>query len=56
VKAPKEIQFDVEAVGDGRLGKGVLGAIPFHLVAEAAERTLAKGEKLVWEISFEIVK
>ena len=56
VKTPGGIQFDIEAAGDGPLGKGVLGAIPLHLVAESADRTMAKGDKFVWEISFEIVK
>ncbi|HKP67929.1 MAG TPA: hypothetical protein VJV05_01520 [Pyrinomonadaceae bacterium] len=53
---PKDLQFDIEAVGEGRLGKGVLGAVPIHLIAETGEKKLSKGEKIVWEISFEILK
>ena len=56
IAEPKELRFDVEAVGDSRLGKGVLGSVPIHLVAESGERSLAKGDKLVWEVSFEILK
>jgi len=56
IKAPKGIQFEIQATGDSRLGKGVLGAIPIHLVAESGERTLSPGEKFVWEISFEVVR
>ncbi len=43
----------VVATGDGKLGKGVLGAIPIHLVAEAENIKLAAGQKLSWEISVE---
>jgi hypothetical protein len=56
IRAPKEIRFSVEASGDGRLSKGVLGAIPIHLVAEGGERSLAKGQRFVWYISYELVK
>jgi hypothetical protein len=56
VRAPKDVRFEVEASGDSRLSKGVLGAIPIHLVAEGGERTIAKGETLAWEISFELIK
>ena len=43
----------VFAAGDGKLSKGVLGAIPLHLVAEKANIKLAAGQKLSWEISVE---
>lgn len=43
----------VMAAGDGKLGKGVLGAIPLHLVAETENIKLAAGQKLSWEISVE---
>ena len=43
----------VFAAGDGKLSKGVLGAIPLHLVAEKSNFKLAAGEKLSWEIGVE---
>ncbi len=39
--------------GDGRLGKGVLGAIPIHLVDEQNGLLLRAGNKFSWEISVE---
>ena len=56
IRAPKGITFKVEDVGDTRLGKGVIGGVPIHLVAEASDISLAKDEKFIWEISFEIGK
>lgn len=41
------------AAGDGKLSKGVLGAIPLHLIAEKANINLAAGQKMSWEISIE---
>ncbi|HQZ94900.1 MAG TPA: hypothetical protein PLP21_01205 [Pyrinomonadaceae bacterium] len=41
------------AAGDGKLSKGVLGAIPLHLIAEKANMKLAAGQKFSWEISIE---
>ena len=41
------------AAGDGKLSKGVLGAIPLHLVAEKENIKLVPGEKISWEISIE---
>ena len=49
-------QTSIQAAGDSALGKGVLGAIPIHLVFTSGERQLRKGEKLVWEIGLEIVE
>lgn len=46
----------IEATGDGRLGKGVLGAIPFLLNIHAKEIKLNKGDKLAWELSLKIEK
>jgi hypothetical protein len=43
-------------VGDSRLGKGVLGAVPIHLVAEIGDRKLSKGEKIEWEVQFQVLK
>ncbi len=48
--------FSLLAAGEGRLGKGVLGAIPIHIVAEAANLQLRKGESLTWEVSLELLK
>ena len=56
VRQPAKLKFDIEAVGDSRLGKGVLGAVPIHLVSEMSERKLAKGEKIEWEIVFRVGK
>lgn len=56
VDAPKGVRFEIESTGDSRLGKGVLGAIPLHLVADHGELNLAKGEKFSWEVSFEVRK
>ncbi|MEO6656125.1 MAG: hypothetical protein ABIO36_08585 [Pyrinomonadaceae bacterium] len=46
-------KIGVIATGDGKIGKGVLGAIPLHLVAEAQNIKLAAGQKFSWEISVE---
>ncbi len=43
----------IVAAGDSKLSKGVLGAIPLHLVAENANIKLKAGQKLSWEISVE---
>jgi hypothetical protein len=43
----------VVETSDGKLGKGVLGAIPIHLVAETENIKLASGQRLSWEISVE---
>nr|MBA3353817.1 hypothetical protein [Blastocatellia bacterium] len=56
VRMPGGFPFEIRAAGDGKLSKGVLGAVPIHLFAEAGERVMGKGESLTWEISFEIVK
>ncbi len=52
-KVPDGTKIRVLATGDSKLGKGVLGAIPIHLVAEAENIKLATGQKLSWEISVE---
>ena len=46
-------RIGIMATGDGKLGKGVLGAIPIHIVAERENIRLAAGQKLSWEISVE---
>lgn len=49
-------EISLLATGDSRLGKGVLGAIPLHLIFESADLRLKKGQKAVWEISLELIK
>lgn len=44
------------ATGDSRLGKGVLGAIPIHMIAETPELNLKKGEQFTWELHLELLK
>ena len=46
----------LQTTGDSRLGKGVLGAIPLHLIFESGNLQLKKGQKAVWEIGLEIIK
>jgi len=55
-KADWQYKTSLLTTGDSRLGKGVLGAIPLHLVFEATELQLKKGNKAVWEISLELIK
>jgi hypothetical protein len=55
-KVPDGTKFRVIATGDGKLGKGVLGAIPIHLAAETENIRLAAGQKFVWEMSVEPMK
>ncbi len=52
-RVPDGTKIRTVATGDGKLGKGVLGAIPIHLVAEAENIKLNSGQKLSWEISIE---
>lgn len=49
-------QTSLLATGDSALGKGVLGAIPFHLIYEAKDLQIKKGQKMSWEITLELVK
>jgi len=48
----KGTQYSILATGDGRLGKGVLGAIPIHLLAVANGISLKRGEVIKWSVSF----
>ncbi|HEV7645871.1 MAG TPA: hypothetical protein VGO50_18165 [Pyrinomonadaceae bacterium] len=50
------MRFSLTATGDGRLGKGVLGAIPLHVIAEATDIKLKKGEQINWELTLELLK
>ena len=58
VTARSDWQYKTSLVttGDSRLGKGVLGAIPLHLIFESANVQLKKGQKAFWEISLELIK
>jgi hypothetical protein len=55
-KTFEDVRFSVTATGDSRLSKGVLGAIPLHVIAEAQNIILKKNEKLSWELSLELLK
>ncbi|HEY8559785.1 MAG TPA: hypothetical protein VIL74_05235 [Pyrinomonadaceae bacterium] len=55
-KADWQLKTSLLTTGDGRLGKGVLGAIPLHLIYESADVSLKKGQTAVWEISLESIK
>jgi hypothetical protein len=55
-KTFEKVRFSLAATGDGKLGKGVLGAIPLHVIAEAADIKLKKGEQINWELTLELLK
>ena len=50
----KGTAFSVTATGNSRYGKGVLGAIPLHLIAESDNINLEKGESVSWELAIEL--
>lgn len=56
VKTDWKTNREIAATGDSRLGKGVLGAIPLHLIFESADWQIKKNQKMTWEISLELVK
>ena len=56
VKSDWKMNHEIIATGDSRLGKGVLGAIPLHLIYESNDLQLKKGQKLTWEMSLELIK
>ncbi len=53
LKAYDGTQVRIQAPGDSRLGKGVLGAIPLHLVAERQNIKLDAGQTISWEVVVE---
>jgi hypothetical protein len=53
IEIPEGTKIGINATGDTRLSKGVLRAIPLHIVAERANFKLAAGQKLFWTISVE---
>lgn len=54
MKSDWKTNQSVFATGDSRLGKGVLGAIPLHLIYEASDLQIKKGQKMTWEITLEL--
>jgi hypothetical protein len=50
------VRASLRATGDSRLGKGVLGPIPLHLIYESNDLALKKGRPAAWEISLELIK
>lgn len=54
MKSDWKTNQSVFAAGDSRLGKGVLGAIPLHLIYEASDLQLKKGQRMTWEITLEL--
>lgn len=53
IEVPERTKIGINATGDGKLGKGVLRAIPLHIFAEKADFKLAAGQKMSWMISVE---
>jgi hypothetical protein len=49
-------KYSILATGDGRLSKGVLGAIPIHIRANASDIKLKKGESISWGLSLELAQ
>jgi hypothetical protein len=52
----KGTTFSVLAAGDSKLGKGVLGAIPIYVIAQAKDISLKKGESISWSLSLELAR
>lgn len=56
IKSDWKLSREIVATGDSKIGKGVLGAIPIHLVYEAKDIQLKKGKGVSWEIELELLK
>ncbi len=54
-KSDWKMTQSIFATGDSRLGKGVLGAIPLHLIFEAENLQFKKGQKKIWEMTLELI-
>lgn len=54
VKSDWKTNQSILATGDSRFGKGVLGAIPLHLIFESNNISIKKGKKMIWEITLEL--
>ena len=50
------LKTSLEATGESKLSKGVLLAIPLHLIYTAENIQLKKDKKLTWQISLEVLK
>lgn len=50
-----DTRIRVDAAGNGPLSKGVLGAIPIHIIAERGAFSLKKGESVSWELTLELL-
>ena len=48
--------FTTLSTGDGPLGKGVLRGIPIHVVADAKNITLKRGDSITWKLTLELAK
>ena len=46
----------LQATGDSKLGKGVLGAIPLHLIYSADNIELTKNKGSTWQLTLEVSK
>lgn len=55
-RADWQYETALETTGDSRLGKGVLGAIPLHLIYSANSLVLTKNQPKTWQIVLELVK
>lgn len=55
-RADWQYETALQTTGDSRLGKGVLGAIPLHLVYSANNLNLTKNQPKTWQIVLELVK
>ncbi|MGH9821132.1 MAG: hypothetical protein ACRD43_13285, partial [Pyrinomonadaceae bacterium] len=56
IKVPEGIGISINATGDSKLGKGVLGAIPIHLVEQGRNIELSRGGQLKWDITLELLQ
>lgn len=53
IAPPAGAKISINAAGDGKLSKGVLRAIPLHIVAEKADIKLAAGQSFSWTLRIE---
>jgi len=51
-----EFTTTLEAAGDSKLGKGVLGAIPLHLVYSANDLELTRNKSYSWRLTLAVSK
>ncbi len=53
IAVPEGTKIGINATGDTKLSKGVLRAIPLHIVAEKENIILPAGRKMTWQIAVE---